>query len=83
MRVMQRGRESLNVSLNVLEHIILVNGWEYYISEKPENDLWFGLVCGAETELGYILFEEIEPYILSRTTDLNDVFPAPKWEWVD
>lgn len=80
-----RKMKSLNFksTINVIEHIIIQNGWEYYITdEKTEDDIVFALVMGYETELGYVSMDEIGPYIKSRTRKLTEVMPAVDWEWV-
>jgi len=71
--------------LTVKEHIIIKNFWEYYITNEETNDpdTKFALVMGFETELGYVYLPEIQPYIVSKTKKLNDVMPAPGWEWLD
>ncbi len=70
----------------VVEHIIIKNMWEYYIL-KIEEDVdpegyKTALVVGDYTEIGQVYMPEIEPYIVSRTTDLNELQPPPNWEWV-
>jgi hypothetical protein len=68
-------------TVDVIEHIMLSNMWEYYILEAAdENGIAFALVVGDYTELGSVSMEEIAPYISSRTTDLN-LLPAPNWSW--
>ena len=68
-------------TVKVVEHIILSNLWEYYILEAAdENGIAFALVLGDYTEMGSVSMDEIEPYIISRTTDL-DIMPAPEWQW--
>jgi len=80
--------------INVVEHIITRNCWgnnrncwELYIIDDPENVRPEGyvtaLVMGHETEIGDVYLPEIEPYIISRTTQLNEVFPARGWSWVE
>jgi len=74
-------------TINVVEHIITKNLWEFYIIDDPENVRPEGyvtaLVMGHETEIGDVYLPEIEPYIISRTTQLNEVFPARGWSWVE
>ena len=68
-------------TVKVIEHIILSNLWEYYILEAAdENGIAFALVVGDYTEMGSVSMDEIAPYIVSRTTDL-DIMPAPMWTW--
>ena len=70
-------------TVDVIEHIILRNYWEYYILEEAdENGIAFALVMGDYTEMGNVSMDEIEPYIVSRTTNL-DIMPAPEWVWYD
>jgi len=73
--------------INVVEHIITKNMWEFYIIDDPENVRPEGyvtaLVMGHETEIGDVYLPEIEPYIISRTTQLDQVFPARGWSWVE
>ena len=74
-------------TINVVEHIITKNLWEFYIIDDPENVRPEGyvtaLVMGHETEIGDVYLPEIEPYIISRTTQLDQVFPARGWSWVE
>ena len=70
-------------TVDVIEHIILRNYWEYYILEEADEDgIAFALVMGDYTELGSVSMDEIEPYIVSRTTSL-DIMPALRWSWCD
>jgi hypothetical protein len=69
--------------VDVLEHIMLGNYWEYYILEAADEDgIAFALVVGDYTEMGSVSMDEIAPYIVSRTTNL-DIMPAPEWVWYD
>ena len=68
-------------SINVVEHVILRNYWEYYITDdKYSDDIVRALVLGDETELGDISLNEIKPYIVSRSRKI-DMMPAPGWQW--
>jgi len=68
--------------INVLEHWILRNYWEYYITDdKFSDDIVRALVMGDETELGDVSLSEIKPYTISRTKDLEDIMPAVGWKW--
>ena len=70
-------------TVDVLEHIILLNLWEYYILEAADEDgIACALVVGDYTERGSVSMDEIKPYIVSRTTNL-DIMPAPEWVWYD
>ena len=70
-------------TLNIIEHIILKNFWEYYVVDNKGNDddIKLCLVMGFETELGDVSMNEIKPYIISRTKNFDDVAPAPNWKW--
>lgn len=70
--------------VKVLEHIILRNLWEYYVldDENNTNDVKFCYVLGFENEFGDVPMEEIKPYIITRTKDLEDVMPAPGYRWL-
>ena len=70
--------------INVKEHIIVRNFWEYYVTDKGYNkDIRTCLVMGDETELGDVSLAEIAPYIRTRTSDLRELMPAVGWEWID
>tara|TARA_R100001463_G_scaffold28752_1_gene65788 strand:+ start:500 stop:775 length:276 start_codon:yes stop_codon:yes gene_type:complete len=75
--------------VKVTKHIILQNFWEYYIVDDPEmefpenSDVQYAYAIGVAQEFGTISMSEMKPYIISETTNLNDVAPAPKWEWID
>jgi hypothetical protein len=75
-----------SVTLKIVEHIILKNGWEYYVTDSAEGDcprpeINFCLVMGFETEMGDVDMDEIEPYVISKTKNLSDLMPPPGWEW--
>jgi len=79
-----------NVKLNVVEHIILRNMWEYYILEREKGDvvthdpdIVYALVMGDHDEIGTVSMREIKPYILTRTTELSTIFPASGYQWSD
>lgn len=77
---MKNGRSVINVT----EHIILKNGWEYYIHDDYKNgSIVSALVMGYETEFGDVCLEELKPYIISRTKRLNEVLPAEGWNWME
>ena len=81
---MSRQMKKGNSTINVVEHIMLKNFWEYYVTDNKFNDdIVQCLVMGAETELGDVSLEEIKPYITLRTKDLDDIMPASGWAWVE
>ena len=76
-------KSKYGTTINVTEHIILRNGWEYYVTDdKHDKDTIRCVVMGLETEMGDVYLPEIKPYIVSRTRDLNDLAPAEGWEWM-
>jgi len=78
-----------NLKLNVVEHIILKNMWEYYImanepdTQAPDSDIVYALVMGFNDEIGTVSLSEIKPHILTRTTELSTIFPAAGYRWAD
>ena len=69
-------------TIDVIEHILLQNMWEYYILEAPdENGVAFALVVGDYNELGNVSIDEVSDFIISRTTKLDNLLPAPQWTW--
>jgi hypothetical protein len=87
MRKMVKG----NLKLDVVEHIILRNMWEYYVlSDEGQNDwvsdtpdIVYALVMGFHDEIGTVSLSEIKPHVISRTTCMDDIMPADGYEWAD
>ena len=82
MRKMIRG----NLKLDVVEHIILRNMWEYFVladeaGDEPDSDIKYALVMGFNDEIGTVSMSEIKPHIMTRTTDLSEIMPADGYEW--
>jgi hypothetical protein len=70
--------------LEVREHIMTQNMWEFYVLEEPDQDgVSFAFVSGDCNELGYVSLDEIKPFIISRTKQMDEIFPAPGFSWVD
>lgn len=69
--------------VQVIEHIILRNFWEYYVLKAKTNTKKIKLcfVMGVENEMGDVDMDEIAPYIMTRTTNLDEVAPAVGWSW--
>ena len=61
----------------VVQHIILRNGWEYYLEEADSYGLSFGLVMGFVNEWGMVDMAELKPHIVSiaRGKELDDIMP--------
>ena len=87
MRQMIKG----NLKLDVVEHIILRNMWEYFVlSDEGQSD-WvsdtpdvvYALVMGFNDEIGCVSLSEIQPHIISRTSRLDEIMPASGYEWAD
>jgi hypothetical protein len=80
-----RKMEKDGIVINVVQHIIIKNFWEYYITDEETNDkdLRFGLVMGYETELGYIYMPEIAPFVITKTKKLDEIMAASGWKWSD
>ncbi len=82
MRKMVKG----NFKLDVVEHIILRNMWEYYVladeaGDEPDSDIKYALVMGFNDEIGTVSMSEIKPHIMTRTTDLSEIMPADGYKW--
>lgn len=81
MRVMKRD----GAEVTVMEHIIIRNFWEYYVLKRgrpsSKNKIRFCYVVGVESEFGDVNLAEVEPHIISRTSDLSEVMPPPGWSW--
>jgi regulator of RNase E activity RraB len=69
----------------VYQHIILRNGWEYYLEEADSDGITFGYVMGFANEWGSVSMDEIKPYITSivRGDELNYIMPPFNYYWED
>ena len=77
-----------NLKLDVVEHIILRNMWEYFVladeaGDEPDSDIKYALVMGDHDEIGTVSLSEIRPHVLTRTTELSTSFPAAGYSWAD
>jgi len=70
-------------SFTVHQHIILRNFWEYYLEKTDKHGVAFGFVMGFENEWGSVSMDEIKPYVLTKTTNLEDVMPPAGYCWED
>ena len=82
MRKMIKG----NLKLDVVEHIILRNMWEYFVladeaGDEPDSDIKYALVMRFNDEIGTVSMSEIKPHFISRTTDMNELLPASGYHW--
>jgi len=73
-----------DLKLEIVEHIILKNYWEYYILKDDEyatEDIKAAVVMGDSTEIGDVSLSEMEPYIKTRTSNLSEIMPAAGYKW--
>lgn len=71
-------------SVNVKEHWMTRNFWEYYITDEDfDEDIVRAVILGDETDIGDISKSEILPFVISKTKKLNGIMPAPGWSWVE
>tara|TARA_R110002020_G_scaffold181709_2_gene376923 strand:- start:541 stop:795 length:255 start_codon:yes stop_codon:yes gene_type:complete len=73
-----------DLKLEIVEHIVLKNYWEYYILKDDEHateDIKVAVVMGDSTEIGDVSLSEIEPYIISRTSNFSEIMPAAGYQW--
>ena len=74
--------ETNGIRINVTEHLMTKNLWEFYITDdKHSDDIVRALVMGYSTELGDISLAEIKPFVTMRTTDLNEILPPEGYVW--
>jgi hypothetical protein len=69
----------------ITQHIILRNGWEYYLEAEDSDGVAFGYVMGFANEWGSVLMDEIKPHIVSiaRGDELNYIMPPFGYYWED
>ena len=80
---MRKMQNQYGSQINIVEHIILRNGWEYYVTDnKFKDDVIQCVVMGFETEMGDVYMSELKGHIVSRTRDLTDLAPCDCWNWV-
>ena len=74
-----------NEAFAVAQHIILRNGWEYYLEEADNDGVAFGFVMGLENEWGSVYLPEIEPYIASivKGEQLDHIMSPFGYIWED
>ena len=80
MRLMKRPGQMF-AEVEFTRHIMTKNMWEYYLEEPDEHGIAFGVVMGFDTELGYVDMEEIAPYVISSTENMDELMPASGWNW--
>ena len=69
----------------VAQHIILRNGWEYYLEEADKDDVAFGYVMGFANEWGSVYLPELKSHIVSiaRGKELEYIMPPEGYYWED
>ena len=69
----------------VAQHIILRNGWEYYLEEADSGGIAFGYVMGFANEWGSVSMDEIDMHIVSiaRGKELEYIMPPEGYYWED
>ena len=72
-------------SFAVAQHIILRNGWEYYLEEADKDGYTFGFVMGFANEWGSVYLPELKPYIAScvKGEVLKELMPPEGYYWED
>ena len=67
----------------ITQHIILRNGWEYYLEAEDSDGVAFGYVMGFANEWGCVSMDEIKPHIVSiaRGDELNYIMPPFGYYW--
>ena len=83
--IINNDNEDAREPFAVYQHIILKNGWEYYLEEADKDGYTFGYVMGFANEWGSVYMPEIQPYILgkSRANDLWHIMPPEGYYWED
>tara|TARA_B100002019_G_C21272963_1_gene603482 strand:- start:560 stop:832 length:273 start_codon:yes stop_codon:yes gene_type:complete len=71
-------------SLEIKRYYMLRNGWEYFVTELPDEDgIGEALVEGFEQEVGGFSLDEIKPHIMMvvEADKLTDLAPANGFVW--
>ena len=73
------------VPFAVAQHIILRNGWEYYLEEEDSYKQAFGYVLGFHNEWGVVDLAELAPHVVSvvKGEALNEIMPPEDYHWED
>jgi len=81
--IINSNNEDSNEPFAVAQHIILRNGWEYYLEEANDGGINFGLVMGFANEWGSVDMDELKPHIASiaRGNELNYIMPPEGYYW--
>ena len=79
------GKPVYSSRFEVAQHIILRNGWEYYLEEADSYNLSFGYVMGFANEWGMVDMAELKPHIVSvaKGEELNELIAPEGYHWED
>jgi hypothetical protein len=70
--------------VEVIEWVLLSNGWEVYVIEyEEENGRAFTFTCGMADEFGYQSIDDLKEYAIARTVNLEEIMPPPRWSWAE
>jgi len=77
------GTPNYSSRFEVYQHIILRNGWEYYLEEEDSDGIAYGFVMGFANEWGAVDMAEIKPYVVSvaKGSTLQEVLPPDGYAW--
>ena len=83
--IINSNNEDTSEPFAVAQHIILRNGWEYYLEEADKDGYTFGYVMGFANEWGSVYLPELKPYIASsvKGDTLNELMPPEGYYWED
>ena len=83
--IINSNNEDVKEPFAVAQHIILRNGWEYYLEEEDSYGQAFGFVMGFVNEWGMVDIAELKPYIVSKATGtaLDEIMPPEGYYWED
>jgi hypothetical protein len=81
--IINSNNEDSSEPFAVAQHIILRNGWEYYLEEADKDGYTFGYVMGFENEWGSVYLPELKDHIVSiaRGKELEYVMPPFGYYW--
>jgi len=83
--IINANNEDSSEPFTVAQHIILRNGWEYYLEEADAAGYTFGYVMGFANEWGSVYLPELKGHIVSiaRGKELYYVMPPFGYYWED
>jgi len=83
--IINANNEDSSEPFTVTQHIILRNGWEYYLEEGDKDGYTFGYVMGFANEWGSVYLPELKDHIASiaRGKELDYIMPPFGYYWED